>query len=348
MNNRLNQIQDLLNNPLFGESEKYDLLKDIILEQNFAEIQNVDLSEKVEDLFEQYLENYNNQDPFNETVIKTGFENLDNNLYGLNLGEVVVIAARPGMGKTQFMVNLVTNIAQLHKVQFFTFDLSKAALLNRFVACLTGISTKYLLHKRLSNTEYDKLVASKSKIQYLNLFLNDEVQQSLTSFINLCVDAIKNKGIKIIVIDYLQLVSTHRYKNNREQQVALIMRELKTLARAYNVCIIVSSQLSRSVETRGGDKRPLLSDLRESGSIEQDADKVMFLYRPDYYKITEDEDGNSVVNMMEVIVAKNNTDKTFSTYLWINENFTIISDIQSNKVVFNFPTDRLNELNFDI
>jgi replicative DNA helicase len=344
INNAINQIQELLSNPLIEDTEKYDLLKDFILEQNFVENQKLKLSENIDDLYNQYVEKYNTPNIVNDTIIKTGFENLDNNFSGFNLGDVVVIAGRPGMGKTQFMVNLVTNFSQKYPVQYFTYDQPKSSLVNRFISCISSIPSKHLVNNRLSNLEYDKLITSKSKIQDLNVFINDDLQNSLTSFINLCIDAITNKGVKIIVVDYLQLLSTHRFKNNREQQFALIMRELKNLARVYNVCIFALSQLSRAVETRGGDKRPQLSDLRESGAIEQDAHKVIFLYRPAYYNITTNMYGDSILNLMEVIFAKNNIDKTFSANLWVNEEFTTFTDSNLNEIDFEFPLERMSEI----
>jgi replicative DNA helicase len=122
-----------------------------------------------------------------------------------------------------------------------------------------------------------------------------------------CEKMVAEKGIRVIAIDYLQMLSSNRYRHNRELEVSYISRTLKKIAKDLNICMIVTSQLSRSVETRGGDKRPLLSDLRESGAIEQDADKVIFVYRPDYYGITTDEDGNTTKGQLELLMVKNRT-----------------------------------------
>jgi replicative DNA helicase len=325
-NNTLELINELLNNSLIDNNEKSTLIKDLIIKQNIIENNILDLSEKTKDLFENYVEKYNNPNTVNDTIIKTGFISFENNLYGFNLGEVVVLASQPGMGKTQFMVNLVTNFAQKHHVQYFSFGQTKTSLLNRFIACISGIPTKNLMHNRLSNIEYDKLIASKSKIQDLNVFINDETQNSLSSFVNLCIDTITKKNVKIIVIDYLQLLTTYKY--NEGEEIATIMCELKTLARVYNVSIFVLNQLNRFYKYRESDNdtQPILSDLKQYYAIEQVADKVIFLHRPEYYNKTEDEDGNSVVNMMEVIFAKNNIDKPFSVKLSINDDFTTFTD----------------------
>ncbi|MBK6953811.1 MAG: DnaB-like helicase C-terminal domain-containing protein [Crocinitomicaceae bacterium] len=155
--------------------------------------------------------------------------------------------------------------------------------------------------------------------------------------------------MKIIVVDYLQLMGSHRNRYNRETEMSIISRALKNIARDLNVCVIAASQLSRSVETRGGDKRPYLSDLRESGAIEQDADKVIFLYRGNYYGLIEDENGMPTDGIAELIVAKNRSGTLDNIRMSIDSEFTRFTDLDSadlNRKFF-FKNDRLNSLKED-
>jgi len=156
---------------------------------------------------------------------------------------------------------------------------------------------------------------------------------------------IEKDGVQVIFVDYLQLLSAQRYRNHREMEVAYICRTLKQLARENNVLVIAASQLSRSVETRGGDKRPVLSDLRESGAIEQDADKVFFVYRPEYYGFTIDEMGNSNRGMCELIMAKNRSGHPYNFRFKWNDNFTRMMTLADHLDQFRIDHDRLEDLN---
>jgi replicative DNA helicase len=313
MKNSKNQINEILSNPFIANNVKYLLLKNTILEQNSTKKDILDLSVKVGDLFDQYVENYNNPNTVNETTIKTGFENIDNKLYGFNLGELVVIAAEEVMDKTQFMVNLVTNFAQKHNTLYFsTYDYkSKSTILKRFIACYTGIATNKLKKNVLSEAERSKLIACKSKIQDLKVFINDDNNISLNSFTNLCIDAITKKDVKIIIIDSINFLPYKRYSYklsekikyiyNRNHEVAIAMKELKSLARVYNVCIFALSPIlirrgrEKISDDIANDERPKISDLNKIPNLATLADKVIFLCRPDYYKIKEDGEGNSLV-----------------------------------------------------
>lgn len=339
MNKYLKQYQEILSNPLLEEHEKLGLLKDILLREEYDASLLINTSEKISDLTQHFLTNSQNKVVTN-VLIKSGFMSLDHLFAGFQLGELVVIGARPSMGKTQFMVNLALHFSDKFPVQYFTFDLSKSALTNRFISCETGISMQDLMLQEFTTLESEKLINCAKAFEQNKVFINDDIQESLTTFLSICIEMIKTKGVKVIMIDYLQLMSTNRHRGNREQEISLISRELKKLARNYHVCVIATSQLSRSVETRGGDKRPILSDLRESGAIEQDADKLIFLYRPEYYKITEDENGDTTIGLMEVIVAKNRIGKLGSVMLTVNENFTSFSDSADNFAI-DFPLDRL-------
>jgi replicative DNA helicase len=158
---------------------------------------------------------------------------------------------------------------------------------------------------------------------------------------------IKRYDIRIVIIDYLQLLNSGKHKNNREQEVGYILRQLQSIAREKNVLVLVSSQLSRAVEYRTGEKRPFLSDLRESGHIEQIADKVIFLYKPDIYGFTEDANGDSLKNMMELIIAKNRSGSTGSLKLHLDPETLNIKDTYKDEIEMSqwrIPSDRLSEL----
>jgi replicative DNA helicase len=333
----ITQIKDFLNKQLTVEA-----LKGLIID-DYEEVKQVDTSESLSSLTNTYIKDWQAQ-KVESSFIYTGFPTLDALTGGFCLGDFIVVAARPGMGKTQLMVDLTLRFSRAgFPVHYFTFDLSKKGLTDRFIACESGIALHQVIHHQLNEQEASKIWACDKSLSETLVGISEDIQQSLTGFIALCVDLVTNKGIKVIVIDYLQLLSTFRFKNNREQQIALITRELKKMARAHKVCVIATSQLSRSVETRGGDKRPMLSDLRESGAIEQDADKVLFLYRPEYYQITEDEYGNSTIGQMEVIVAKNKTGITSTANLMVNAHFTSFSD-GGGIYDITLPADRLSEI----
>jgi replicative DNA helicase len=281
----------------------------------------------------------------NNNVIKTDFRDLDEKIGGFSPGELIVIGGRPGMGKTQMLVNLALNISMRVPVQYFTFDLSSTLLANRFMATLSGIPARKLLQLDLMEGEKFKLASLQNDMSSRKLFVNDSCSNSISALKLHCLEQIKEHGIKVIIVDYIQMMSSNRYRNNRELEVSYISRELKNFAKDNNVCVITTSQLSRGVETRSmGSKKPHLSDLRESGSIEQDADKVIFIYRPEYYSISEDEDGNSTDLMTILIIAKNRNGAVDEVRIRRNKEFTSFMDFEGFKNDFDFSSSRLIEI----
>jgi replicative DNA helicase len=281
----------------------------------------------------------------NTHVIRSGFFDLDKKIGGFSPGELVVFGGRPGMGKTQMLVNLALNISLAVPVQYFTFDLASTLLASRFMATLSGIPTRKLMQLDLSKDEKLKLASLQSEISGRKLFVNDSCSNSISAFKMHCLQQIKDHGIKVIFVDYIQMMSSNRYRNNRELEVSYISRELKRFAKDNDVCVVATSQLSRGVETRSmGSKKPQLSDLRESGSIEQDADKVIFIYRPEYYNISEDEEGNSTDLMTMLIIAKNRNGAVDELWIRRNKDFTSYHDFEGFKNEFSFSTNRLIEL----
>jgi replicative DNA helicase len=245
------------------------------------------------------------------TGVPTGMADLDKVTAGWQPSDLVIIAARPGMGKTAFVVSCMRNAAVDfgEAVAIFSLEMSAIQLVNRLISAEAELESEKIKKGNLADHEWEQLVHKTSKLTEAPIFIDDTPGLSILELRAKCRRLKAQHDIKMIVIDYLQLMSGDTSKSgggagNREQEIASISRALKGIAKELNVPVLALSQLSRAVETRGGDKRPMLSDLRESGSIEQDADMVIFLYRPEYYDITEDEDGLPTQGTGEVIIAK--------------------------------------------
>ncbi|HRI78839.1 MAG TPA: replicative DNA helicase [Cyclobacteriaceae bacterium] len=239
------------------------------------------------------------------TGIPSGFTKLDRILSGWQRSDLVIIAARPGMGKTAFVVSALRNAAVdfNHPVAIFSLEMASMQLVNRLISAEAELESEKIRRGNLADFEWQQLVHKTNRLSTAPIFIDDTPALSILELRAKCRRLKAEHNVQLIVIDYLQLMKGDNM-GNREQEIASISRALKGIAKELEVPVIALSQLSRGVETRGGDKRPQLSDLRESGSIEQDADIVMFLYRPEYYKITVDEEGIPTQGMAEVIVAK--------------------------------------------
>jgi replicative DNA helicase len=276
-------------------------------------------------------------------TIQTGIEDFDERI-PLFRGEYIVIGGRPAMGKTHLLMNLALNISTKVPVLYCSFDLSEGLLMKRMVAALSGISLNQLVMGSLNRLELKLIESVNAEFQERTLWISDQRTNSLQILRERCKKHIEEDGVQVIFIDYIQLISSDRYRHNREMEMSYVSRELKAIAREFNVLIIASSQLSRMVETRGGDKRPILSDLRESGSIEQDADKVFFLYRPEYYGFMQDEDGNTTDGITELILAKNRSGSLERIQYARDSNYTRIISINDHLERFSIHPDRLEEL----
>jgi replicative DNA helicase len=240
----------------------------------------------------------------------------------------VIIAARPGMGKTAFVVSAMRNAAVDFKmaVAIFSLEMASIQLVNRMISAEAELEGEKIKKGQLADHEWAQLVHKTSRLSSAPIFIDDTPALSVLELRAKCRRLKAEHNIQLIVIDYLQLMRGDQ-GGNREQEIASISRALKGIAKELNVPVLALSQLSRGVETRGGDKRPQLSDLRESGSIEQDADIVMFLYRPEYYKITVDEDGMPTQGVGEVIVAKHRNGSTGTAKLKFIGKFTKFADL---------------------
>ncbi|MFP4555990.1 MAG: replicative DNA helicase [Bacteroidales bacterium] len=239
--------------------------------------------------------------------VPCGFSELDRMTSGWQASDLVIIAARPSMGKTAFVLSMARNMAVDHDVPvaFFSLEMSSLQLVNRLIVSESGISHEKIRNGRLTPQEWTQLTVKIGDLQNSRVYIDDTPALSIFELRAKCRRLKAQYDVGIIVIDYLQLMTgPNDAKGSREQEVSTISRSLKAIAKELDVPILALSQLNRSVETRGGNKRPQLSDLRESGAIEQDADMVLFIHRPEYYGFEEDEDGNSLQGVAEIIVAK--------------------------------------------
>ena len=237
----------------------------------------------------------------NVTGIATGFIDLDYRTAGMQPSDLVLIAARPSMGKTAFVLNIAQYVAfkQNQTVAIFSLEMSKEQLVNRLFSLESHVDSQHLRTGNLSDLEWEKLIESAGVIGQSNLIIDDTPGISISELRSKCRKYKLEHNLQMIIIDYLQLMSgSGRGTDSRQQEISDISRSLKALARELNVPVLALSQLSRAVEQRP-DHRPMLSDLRESGAIEQDADVVMFIYRDDYYNKDTDKKG-----IAEIIIAK--------------------------------------------
>ncbi|MDR1581843.1 MAG: replicative DNA helicase [Prevotellaceae bacterium] len=239
--------------------------------------------------------------------VPSGFTSLDRLTFGWQPSDLIIVAARPAMGKTAFVLSMARSIAvDFNKaVVFFSLEMPAIQLVKRLMISETGISSEKIKTGKLEDHEWYQL---ESKIQALSeapLYIDDTPALSIFEFRSKTRRLVQNHKIELIIIDYLQLMTgPPETTNMREQEVSAISRSLKAIAKELNVPIIALSQLNRAVEMRAGNKRPQLSDLRESGAIEQDADIVAFIHRPECYGFTEDENGSSLIGIAEIILAK--------------------------------------------
>lgn len=235
------------------------------------------------------------------TGVPTGFADLDYKTAGFQKSDLILIAARPSMGKTAFVLNIAQYVAIRKHLQvvFFSLEMSSEQIGNRLVAMESRIDAQKLRSGNLNGNEWMELTSGAKVIADSNLLIDDTPGISVNEIRSKCRKfKLEKRGLGMIVIDYLQLMSSSRHSESRQQEISEISRSLKALARELDVPVLALSQLSRAVEKRD-DKRPMLSDLRESGAIEQDADVVMFIYREDYYVKDTDKKG-----VTEIIIAK--------------------------------------------
>jgi replicative DNA helicase len=252
------------------------------------------------------------------TGLTTGFIDLDNKLSGLQKSDLVLLAARPSMGKTAISVNIVTNAALKANanVAIFSLEMSKEQLVQRMISATAHVDLQKIISGRLSEEEWIQVINSMGPLSQASIFIDDTAGISLMEMKAKCRRLKIEKGLDLVMIDYLQLMQLDGHQESRQQEISAISRGLKALAKEMECPVIALSQLSRAPELRA-DHRPILSDLRESGAIEQDADVVLFLYRDEYYH-----DDSEKKNIGEVIIAKHRNGPTGSIELVFKKEFT--------------------------
>ena len=276
--------------------------------------------------------------------VPSGFTALDRITAGWQNSDMVIIAARPGMGKTAFVLSMARNIAVDFNmpVAIFSLEMSSVQLVNRLISAETGIPGSKLRRGNLEEHEFTQLHTRIKKLSGASLFIDDTPALSVFELRAKARRMKAKHNISLIIVDYLQLMTAGKDKGNREQEISTISRSIKTVAKELNIPIIALSQLSRAVETRGGDKRPILSDLRESGAIEQDADIVSFIYRPEYYGILQDEEGNSLEGLGQIIIAKHRNGALDTISLKFISDFAKFENLDTS-----FASDAGGENDFD-
>lgn len=267
------------------------------------------------------------------TGVPSGYTELDRLTAGWQKTELAILAARPGMGKTAFVVNVCRNAAVDHKipVAIFSLEMSGLQLSMRMISAESEVDSEKVFQSRIEDNDVTIISSKTGRLAQAPIFIDDTPALSILEFRAKCRRLKAEHKIQLVVVDYLQLMRGDQ-SGNREQEISSISRALKAVAKDLNIPVIALSQLSRGVESRGGERRPMLSDLRESGAIEQDADKVIFLYRPEYYKISQYEDGTSTQGIMEVIIAKNRNGRCDSIKLKFIGRYSKITEIDSYSI----------------
>ena len=263
--------------------------------------------------------------------IPSGFTNLDRVTSGWQNSDLVICAARPGMGKTALALSMARNIAVDHNtpIGFFSLEMSSEQLVNRLIASEAELGASKLRRGDLADHEMVQLHEKIKQLSQAPIFIDDTPALTIFELRAKARRLVKNHGVKIIMIDYLQLMHAGDNAGNREQEIATISRSLKGIAKELKIPVVALSQVNRGVENRTGigSKRPMLSDLRESGAIEQDADIVTFIYRPEYYKIYEWDNGDDSRGQAELIIAKHRNGSLKNVRLKFIDDFAKFSDL---------------------
>lgn len=292
--------------------------------QTFIKNKLVAITDILSQRYEEFAEIHENPQLIEAHRLPTGFKNMDQKLWGLKGGDMVIVAARPSMWKTAFSLNLAQNSGFRNKtVAIFSLEMSKEQLTDRMIASAMGIDSWKLQKGELEDEEFAKIGEAMEKLSAADIYIDDSAGGNLVDLKSKARRLKMEKKLDLIIIDYLQLM-TNGNSLNRVQEVSEISRGIKSLARELNVPIIALSQLSRAVESRP-DKRPVLSDLRESGSIEQDADIVMMIYREDYYDEFSEKKG-----ITDIFIRKNRNGPIGSVQLMFQKNNQKFVEIENH------------------
>jgi replicative DNA helicase len=253
------------------------------------------------------------------TGVPSGFADLDNLTSGFQGGELVIVAARPSMGKTAFVLNIATHAAvEQHGVAIFSLEMSKESLVQRMLTAEARVDSQLVRRGMLRDFDFTKLARAAGVLQQCPVWIDDTPALTLLEMRSKARRLKAENDVRLIIVDYLQLMRSPEYSDNRVQEISDISRSLKGLAKELGVPVVALSQLSRASEQRGGERKPILSDLRDSGAIEQDADVVMFIHRPEYY----DREDESKRGLAEIMLAKHRNGPTGDVHLRFNREYT--------------------------
>ncbi|MDO4224985.1 MAG: replicative DNA helicase [Bergeyella zoohelcum] len=338
LRNLINVSGNIIENSYKEETDVFELLDKA--EQSLFDITNNNIKkgfDTASSLVKQAIENIKSlKDKEGLSGVPSGFTALDKETGGWQNSDLIIIAARPAMGKTAFILSMARNICIQHKVPLALFSLEMASvqLIMRMISSETGISSEKLRKGQMSDEEWQRLFSNLSDLENAPLYIDETPSLSIFDFRAKCRRLVMQHGVKIIMVDYLQLMTAPGKGGNREQEISTISRSLKAIAKELNVPVIALSQLSRTVETRA-IKRPQLSDLRESGAIEQDADIVSFIYRPEYYKEEywdndPENEKTSTENQAEIIIAKHRNGATADVRLSFIKNLGRFQDLNAS------------------
>lgn len=265
----------------------------------------------------------------NTNGIPTGLSALDYATNGWQKGDSIIMAARPAMGKTAMLLHMAKQAAiSGENVAIFSLEMSDLKLVHRLILSYMSIEPYRYRQGNLQEYEWNQFHKALTELQSLPIYIDDNSMSSMDT-IKATATTLNKKGLcDLVFIDYLQLteMDTSNKNKNREQEVSQASKKAKQIAKSLNIPVVTLCQLSRAVETRGGNKKPILSDLRDSGSIEQDADLVMFLYRPEYYKVLQDESGNSTKGIGQILIEKNRDGACCHVNFYYNESMTKITN----------------------
>lgn len=352
-------LRELISNCNNIITDAYDDTKDVldqlddaeskifsIIESNFNR-DSKELGDVVNSALEELTEMRNSQEELQG--VPCGIRAVDAVTGGWQKSDLIILAARPGMGKTAFVLTIARNAALDFDtpVALFSLEMSSNQLVHRLFSMESGIPSDHISKGNLTDVEWSKLWENVTKLNSSNLIIDDTPALSVFDLRAKCRRLKQKYDIQMVIIDYLQLMQTgsdsSKQGGNREQEISYISRSLKALAKELNIPVIALSQLNRSVETRGGSKRPQLSDLRESGSIEQDADMVLFIYRPEYYQLELFEDNTPAAGLAEIMFAKNRHGSTSNVRIQFKSQLTKFcdkgDDLESS---FSSPSDGIS------
>lgn len=319
-----NQIADMAYNAADKSDRILEQAEQLIFDVSSNREQNdiVPISDILYTSYQQLVEDSQNNGGI--TGLSTGFNELNRRTGGFHGGELILIAGRPGMGKSSFAVNIAEHVSIVDKkaVAIFNLEMPKEQIVNRILCSQALVNSNKIRTGDMEPDDWRKIGEVVNKVEVAPMYIDDTASITVSQIRAKCRRLKQTQGLALVVIDYLQLMQSSGRADSRQQEIAEISRSLKILAKELDIPVIALSQLSRASESRS-DKRPMLSDLRESGAIEQDADMVMFLYRDDYYnKETEDK------NLAECIVAKNRSGETGTFKLGWRGEYTKFSNVE--------------------